>query len=463
MNEPYQHIIRKEKIELKLRNADRRAFDYRKRIERLMLEEINPGIEKIFNRLNKNERKYFDKIEIDMGIISTENCERDFKEKFFPALENKIEELLHKDKEEFFTEADKLNNDHSLSAAFFFFLENSFLPWWFPVADFAAWENELTESFAKENISKKVFKKILENEPQLKRFIYQFSEKLISNFIASAETALVGFDIFLFEKKVCDILLYHEKSEEKKNKFRMLFFRNAFKIIEKKETITIEQFKKQLLEKVVENRMVNLNEDYFKDILKENSNKFGEDELNTDQTKEELQTRKKIKEEESLYIANCGLVILHPFIPQLFQTLELLDENKKLREELWSRALQLLQFLATGETASHEYDLLLNKILCGIPVDAPVESNVELTETEKNEAIILLQSVIQHWKILKNTSVEGLQQTFLQRQGKLSQTDTGWVLRAEQKTLDILMNQLPWGIGTIKLPWMNYFLNVEWC
>jgi hypothetical protein len=50
----------------------------------------------------------------------------------------------------------------------------------------------------------------------------------------------------------------------------------------------------------------------------------------------------------------------------------------------------------------------------------------------------------------------------MQRNGKLSVVDDGWLMQVEQKAIDVLLNHLPWGIGIIKLPWMNEILYVEW-
>ncbi|WP_373396428.1 contractile injection system tape measure protein [Algoriphagus halophilus] len=63
---------------------------------------------------------------------------------------------------------------------------------------------------------------------------------------------------------------------------------------------------------------------------------------------------------------------------------------------------------------------------------------------------------------MKNTSVDGLRETFLQRDGKISRVENGWKLKVERKTVDIQMNKLPWGIGMIKLPWMNEMMFVDW-
>ena len=123
----------------------------------------------------------------------------------------------------------------------------------------------------------------------------------------------------------------------------------------------------------------------------------------------------------------------------------------------------LLHYLATGETKVAEFNLLLAKLLCAVDFEEPIPNFIELTEKEKEESGNLLKSVTEHWAPLKNTSAEGLRNSFFEREGKLTQTETGWLLLVEQKTIDILLDKLPWGIGTIKLPWMKNTLNVEWC
>jgi hypothetical protein len=161
-----------------------------------------------------------------------------------------------------------------------------------------------------------------------------------------------------------------------------------------------------------------------------------------------------------IYIENAGLVLLHPFLPRLFEGLGLAAEDKLIQPE---RALCLLHFLTTGQTIAPEYELILSKILCNIPLATPVESDMALTGSEKEEAEALLEAVIHHWEVLQNTSIDGLRGTFLLRAGKLSLSNDGdCLLQVESKTLDILLNQLPWGISMIKLPWMQRLLRVEW-
>jgi hypothetical protein len=88
---------------------------------------------------------------------------------------------------------------------------------------------------------------------------------------------------------------------------------------------------------------------------------------------------------------------------------------------------------------------------------------MELTESETDEAEALLKAVIRYWEALRNTGINGLRGEFLLRFGKLSvRSDGDWLLQVEAKTVDILLNQLPWGISMIKLPWMQKMLWVEW-
>ncbi|WLE97130.1 MAG: contractile injection system tape measure protein [Candidatus Electrothrix communis] len=162
---------------------------------------------------------------------------------------------------------------------------------------------------------------------------------------------------------------------------------------------------------------------------------------------------------KGIYINNAGLVLLHPFLPQFFSALGIAEEEQLLQPE---RALCLLHFLATGQGMAPEYELMLPKILCNVPLDMPVEADVELTDKELEEAASLLTAVIEHWEALRNTSPDGLRGTFLVRPGKISLRGEDLLLQVEPQTWDILLEQLPWGISMIRLPWMERMLWVEW-
>lgn len=161
-----------------------------------------------------------------------------------------------------------------------------------------------------------------------------------------------------------------------------------------------------------------------------------------------------------IYTGLAGLVLLHPFLPQLLRALSIADDDKLLQPD---RAIYLLYFLATGTITAPEYELVLPKILSNTSLRAVVDSDIILTVEELDEAEALLSAVILHWEVLKNTGTEGLRETFLKRSGKLSLLDNGeWFLQIESNACDILLEQLPWGISMIKLPWMPEMLRVEW-
>ncbi|OXA95878.1 contractile injection system tape measure protein [Flavobacterium hercynium] len=169
-----------------------------------------------------------------------------------------------------------------------------------------------------------------------------------------------------------------------------------------------------------------------------------------------------LQEGEKIYIENAGLVLLHPFLSTLFDRTGLVKNGEFVDEEAKSRAPHLLQYLVNFEEESPEHALLLNKILCGIEYQEAITSEVQLSDLEKETANQLLYVVTQQWEKLKNTSINGLQESFLQRSGSLSLSDEGWVLVVENKAFDVLLQTLPWGLSFIKNSWMTEPIFVEW-
>lgn len=162
---------------------------------------------------------------------------------------------------------------------------------------------------------------------------------------------------------------------------------------------------------------------------------------------------------EAFYVGNAGLVLLAPFLPRFFANLGITDGRRFNSKDL---AVALLQWLATGDEEYAEFEIVLPKLLCGLQPGEPLQIIPSLPETYRQEGELLLQSVIGHWAILKSTSVEGLRQGFLQRQGKLSLQHDSWLLQVEQKGYDLLVKELPWTIHHVRLPWMKTLLRTEW-
>ncbi len=163
---------------------------------------------------------------------------------------------------------------------------------------------------------------------------------------------------------------------------------------------------------------------------------------------------------EGIFIDNAGLVLLHPFLSRFFDTLGISKGEEIVQPE---RALSLLHYLTTGQTKIPEYELVLPKILCDVPLLTSVQVDYKIAENEISEATALLEAIIKHWEALRDTSPDGLRGTFLLRPGKLGMKEDGdWLLQVESRTFDVLLDYLPWGISMIKLPWMKKMLWVEW-
>lgn len=163
-----------------------------------------------------------------------------------------------------------------------------------------------------------------------------------------------------------------------------------------------------------------------------------------------------------IYINNAGIILIHPYIKMLFSRLKLLAGNDFIDEEARIRGIQLLQYIAYKTDTAPEYELALNKVLCGLPLTEPITSNVVLTEEEKKMCEGLLGGVIANWKVIKTLSNDNLRVSFFHREGKLTEKHKFWTLKVQQKGLDVLLDGLPWAISKIKLPWMEKRIEIEW-
>jgi hypothetical protein len=163
-----------------------------------------------------------------------------------------------------------------------------------------------------------------------------------------------------------------------------------------------------------------------------------------------------------IYVQNAGLILLHPFFSIFFTRLQLVEKGKFVSQSAACRAMHLLQYLVDGACEHEEHLLVLNKLLCNIPLQEPVPLLIEPLPEEMELADELFKVLFQQWDKMKNGTVEGFRQSFLQREGVLLRKEDHWVLKVEQRGYDLLLQTLPWAYGTIKLPWMKEMLYVEW-
>lgn len=168
-----------------------------------------------------------------------------------------------------------------------------------------------------------------------------------------------------------------------------------------------------------------------------------------------------------LYITNAGLVLLSPYLPALFERLGLLTADAEARPriagfEAMSRAVHLLQYCATGRLDTPEPALALNKLLAGLPLATPVAPQIAASQADLEICNTLLTAVIANWPIVRNTSIDGLRETFICREGRLDRAGDGWRLTVQRKALDVLVDQVPWTFSLVFHRWMPDPISVTW-
>lgn len=165
-----------------------------------------------------------------------------------------------------------------------------------------------------------------------------------------------------------------------------------------------------------------------------------------------------------LLVPQAGLVLLHPYLPRLFEATGLVAAGHRgpLPDAALPRAAALLHWLATG-AAALEFELPFVKLLLGRAPDTPLAHALPgLDDADRAEADALLAAMLAHWQALRGTSADGLRTTFLRRRGHLRRQDEAWLLRVEPESFDMLLGLLPWSIGLVRLPWMPWPLLTEW-
>ena len=167
--------------------------------------------------------------------------------------------------------------------------------------------------------------------------------------------------------------------------------------------------------------------------------------------------------DKHILVYNAGLVLYQPFLISFFDRLGLL-ENRKMFHSIHHqiRAVHLLQELAAPDSKHYEHLLLFNKILCGINILFPIGEKFTPTHTEKEETERLTKSLIANWDTIRNTSISGFRNSFINRRGLLEQSQSDYILHVETKGMDILLDDIPWNIRLISFPWNNFIIHVDW-
>jgi len=397
------HIIGKQTIEINFENISD-GFALQNRVADVFYEKLLPQMEMLFDEFANDEHLIsFETLQVECGLLSNKHWEDEWVRKTIQNLRQELR-AANKVRRTAIAEA-------GIRESLLFFLRTGRLPWNSSVSSVKDMEQLTPDS----SFLEKLKELIRSEEKAADRLVYTFSEEFVGDVIRA---------------------LFEGREENIADSYR-------------DDDITLPINQKWAQSGII------------KKLADDKSKEFP-GRLDKRKQDDKATSGKKDAAKEAIYILNAGLVLLHPFLAQLFETIGLVEEQQWNNELSPHTAARVLEYLVTGNDECPEFNLPLNMILCGLAIDEVWRAVDHLSPEIKTECDEMLRAVVQHWNVLKNTSIETLRETFLQRNGKLTMADNDWLLQVEQKGVDVLLSQLPWGIGVIKLPWLKHKLFVEW-
>lgn len=472
------NIIQKQIIDIII-NASVDEFEIQNDVENLCRLKLKSGLENLMLKYNSLE----DIVRIDLLLAEVEyNSLSDFQnlfaEKILAEIEKQLnEKISHREKG---FEDQSYSKEDNLIRIFNFYISHGFLPWWSSVKTSSDWQELLNRLFSEENkgLDWSVLYPLLKEKQVRTRLsvilnLQQFW-KLIG-YLNSADFAGLKTDYEIIQKKFRDVreqyafgLLFKElflyaigESKQDTNLFDLFSnilvngLENEYPEVISSEVILNKiktpELKKLLVKKAKETR---------DNLLKLSDRKNTPDRSIIEKTKPEDFGSEQISQKviEEIYINNAGLIIVSAFLPVFFKDIKLLSKTGILNS---NKAIAVLQYMVTGLDKYHEFEVVLPKILCGVEISDPI-SEYKLSRKEKIKVNELLESIIEHWTVLKSTSTQGLRSAFFQREGKLTFENNNWYLKVRQESYDMLISHIPWNISLIKLSWMKSMLHAEW-
>ncbi|NEU10437.1 hypothetical protein GZH53_19080 [Flavihumibacter sp. R14] len=481
-------LIRKQRIRLTT-SDEKAALQMRKVLNDDLQSELERLFERVFEQSVPDELYInIDKLSVDMGVMSAS----DFKRTFIQLLEPKLASELQKQLNEYM-KPDKLaepagtGSSDSLSSlelnlfaeqefkALLRFLETGIFPWWYQKEQ----KNpaELLNDLGTDEIEKLLLSLIgfRQSHPS-------------GGFDAIAERLFTHLDQSGYESIVDSLLKLLNNSRLKVNSEAVLknraaissifslsekkFYRHLFEFLMRNRVTATDNFMVNFFQRIISLEKINT-ESLRENIV--NDEQAGFDELirnildaegsTPDDRATDANERSMFREpEEAFYIGNAGLLLLHPFLQPLFSDSGLLNADSKsfLSEQSRHKAAVLLYYLQSGNADYKEWEMLLNKVLCGMNYPDVMPDDILLTDRDKQSCSELLTSVVSHWSALKGAGTEALRNTFLLRTGKMAFKEDHWLIQVERTGADILLDRLPWGCSTVKLPWLKELILTEW-
>lgn len=159
-------------------------------------------------------------------------------------------------------------------------------------------------------------------------------------------------------------------------------------------------------------------------------------------------------------VHDAGLVLVNPYLPHLFERTGMLTQGRMIPGQE-GRAGSLLTYVVLGAPATECVSPLI-LILCGLAPDVRMHGDALATE-DLQTADSMLEAMRRNWPEVRGSSIAQLRQTFFQREGRLDRSTADRVdLQVERKTVDVLLDRLPWRFSSIHHTWMRQPLKVSW-
>lgn len=510
-----KHIIKKAIVEIYVPSANS-AMDLQNKTMSFFKEKICPLIEKIVAKYsNEGETIRIDKLELDFENFNPQNSNDTELRKLEQQIEEKLVKLITEEQKNNFsgetvTDVKKIPKEKADEELFIHLLRTGSLPWWAKTEQSISLEALAQKILAKSSGS--IIKELsaaIRISAVRKRVANKLSSESVEKIIALAFSSSADFlkyvreilnvtkDDFPFSENIRKELYEYILKYPVSSSYTMQLFIAGF-IKEKNDLSLAEKLYKlsninssDKTAETIKQGIADTDEHFSNQIKKmfnvkdvklffssEENNEVKEKTVTEQKTNVLRPNNKKdlINEEDfsheqielyeetgDYFIKNSGMIILAPYLSALFTELDLCDGKTFISEEAKERAVYLLQYLATGkEEDFEEHEMVLNKILCGVEIGAPLTLQFIISEKEKEECLGLLQAVATNWPALKGTSGEGMRDTFFMRDGILEQQSNGWNLKIEKTTIDILLDKLPWGISILQMPWSKEMIFVEW-
>ena len=445
------HIIQKQRYEMKTA-VQRTAIDIQNRIGEINAHYILPLLaEKLDSYFLSDEVVTIDILELDIGTIKNDATDDEWIRRILESLDNKLTS-----RKAIENKNERKQREKHLVESWLFFLKNGLLP-----ADciYKSLEEIKRELGTINESGKDLLRNFLFNETNdniINRLVTNVGYEILKIHV---ELLFPGVNIDWLNARIAEAVL-KIKDKRSISSASEIFYRHLmwhhiirYVILNKYKINSKEEIIQQIVTKATK----------LKEIDRSNLQEFEEKEKQVlDLEKLANEINDSSIEKESLFISNAGICLLAPWLPSFFKGIGLVIENNFIDKWKQQHAIYLLHYLVTYEEDPTEELLTFSKLLCGWPLLMPVINSFQITKQEKNECEELLRSVIENWKALKNTSIKGLQESFLQRAGKFIEQENQFVLQPEQQSIDLLLEYVPWTFRYTRLPWMKKTVQIDW-